>query len=148
MVVKKSPAGFLIDTGIWVEVERGRLSAADLADIVGAAAVYVSPVTIAELALGAEMAAEEHIRLRRHAAVQRLAGKVAMPIDSATGRVFGQLAAKLVKTGRGSPGHRVQDLWIAAQAIQHKLRLLTYNRKDFDDVPGLDVQVLQHVQSR
>ena len=53
-----------------------------------------------------------------------------------------------MRQGRGWPAHRVQDIWIAAQAIQHGLRLMSYNRKDFDDVPGLDVQVLQHAQSR
>jgi len=69
-------------------------------------------------------------------------------IDGETGAVFGKLAASLVRQGGGSPAHRVQDSWIAAQAIQHGLRLMSYNRKDFDDVPGLDVQVLQHAQSR
>lgn len=143
MALKKAPAGYLIDTCIWVELERGRLSAADLADIVGEAAVYLSPVSIAELSMGAEMAEQEHVRTRRRETVRRLASKVAMPIDSATGEVYGLLAAKLIKAGRGSPSHRIQDLWIAAQSIQHRLRLITYNRKDFDDVPGLDVQVLR-----
>lgn len=147
MAISKAPAGYLVDTGIWVEVERGRLSAADLATIVGAAPVYVSPVSIAELAQAAEIPAEEHIRVRRRATVQRLIGKVVLPIDGLTAAVFGRLAASLVQRGRGSPTHRVQDLWLAAQAMQHGLRLITYNRKDFDDVPGLDVQVLRHVGS-
>ena len=146
MALKKAAAGYLIDTCIWVEVERGRLSAADLAEIVNESAVYLSPVSIAELAMGAEMAEQEHVRERRRETVRRLTFKTAMPIDSATGEVYGALAAKLIKAGRGSPSHRVQDLWIAAQAIQHRLRLLTFNRKDFDDVPGLDVQVLKQVK--
>ncbi len=142
MAISKAPAGY-----IWVEVERGRLSAADLASIVGAAPVYVSPVSIAELAQAAEIPAEEHICVRRRATVQRLIGKVVLPIDGLTAAVFGKLAASLVQRGRGSPTHRVQDLWLAAQAMQHGLRLITYNRKDFDDVPGLDVQVLRHAGS-
>jgi predicted nucleic acid-binding protein len=146
--VPAMPAGYLVDTGIWVEVERGRLSAADLSAIIGTAPVYVSPVSIAELSQATEWPPEEHIRQRRRATVQRLAAKVVLPIDGETGAVFGQLAASLVHRGRGSPTHRVQDIWLAAQAIQHSLRLITYNRKDFDDVPGLDVQVLQHAQSR
>jgi predicted nucleic acid-binding protein len=144
MAVKKAPNGYLADTGIWVEVERGRLSAADLAAIIGRAPVYGSPVSIAELAQATEIPLEEHIRVRRRATVQRLRDKVILPIDATTGEVFGKLAFGLVKAGRGSPAHRVQDIWLAAQAIQHKLRLITYNRKDFDDVPGLDVQVLKH----
>lgn len=144
MAVKKPPAGYLVDTGIWVEVERGRLSAADLSAIIGNASVYASPVSIAELVQAAEIPPEEHVRQRRRATVQRLREKVILPIDGATGGIFGKLAFGLVQKGRGSPVHRVQDIWLAAQAIQHKLRLITYNRKDFDDVPGLDVQVLAH----
>lgn len=140
--MRSQPAGYLVDTGIWVEVERGRLSAADLASIVGVGAVYVSPVSIAELAQAAEIPPEEHIRVRRRATVARLTSKVVLPIDGTTAAVFGQLAVSLVQRGRGAPAHRVQDLWLAAQAIQHGLRLITYNRKDFDDVPGLDLQVL------
>jgi predicted nucleic acid-binding protein len=147
MAVKKAPTGFLADTGIWVEVERGRLSAADLAAIIGKVPVYGSPVSIAELSQATELPPEEHVRARRRATVQRLLGKVILPIDAATGEVFGKLAFGLVKAGRGSPTHRVQDIWLAAQAIQHRLRLITYNRKDFDDVPGLDVQVLTHEPS-
>ena len=143
-VNKKAPAGYLADTGIWVEVERGRLSAADLATIIGTASVYISPVSIAELTQAVDTPVDEHVRARRRATVNRLLGKVILPIDAATGEIFGKLAANLVKAGRGSPTHRVQDIWLAAQAIQHKLRLITYNRKDFDDVPGLDVQVLKH----
>ena len=147
MAVKKASAGYLADTGIWVEVERGRLSAADLAAIIGAAPVYVSPVSIAELAQAAEIPPQEAVRQRRRATVGRLLAKVILPIDGATGEIFGKLASHLVARGRGSPSHRVQDIWIAAQAVQHKLRLITYNRKDVDDVPGLDVQVLRHAQT-
>jgi predicted nucleic acid-binding protein len=48
--------GFLIDTCIWVDVERGFLAPADIAGITGDEPVYLSPVTIAELKFGAEVA--------------------------------------------------------------------------------------------
>lgn len=63
-----------------------------------------------------------------------------------TGEVFGTLAAGLSKGGRGH-GFRVQDLWLAAQAVQRKFTLLTANAKDFKDVPGLkfvEVKVPQY----
>jgi len=43
-------------------------------------------------------------------------------------------------------GHdfRIQDLWLAAQAIQHGHRFLTFNKKDFQDIPGLDLAVMPH----
>lgn len=33
--------------------------------------------------------------------------------------------------------HRLHDLWIAAAAIQHRHSLLTRNKADFADIPGL-----------
>jgi predicted nucleic acid-binding protein len=38
---------------------------------------------------------------------------------------------------------RINDLWLAAQAIQHGLQLLTSNAKDFADIPGLQMVVLK-----
>jgi predicted nucleic acid-binding protein len=48
--------GFLIDTSIWVDVERGAIAPADVAAITEDAPVYLSPVTIGELKFGAEIA--------------------------------------------------------------------------------------------
>ena len=38
---------------------------------------------------------------------------------------------------------RVNDLWLAAHAIQRDFRLLTSNAKDFADIPGLHTVVLK-----
>lgn len=43
----------------------------------------------------------------------------------------------MAKAGRGHD-LRVQDLRLAAQAIERKFTLLTGNVKDFKDVPGLN----------
>ena len=144
MSVVQSASGYLMDTGVWVEVERGRLSGADLQRLIGEAPVFLSPITIAELTTGVELADNESIRQRRRAALARLRSKPVLRIDAVTGEILGTLSAALHRAGRGSHKHRVQDLWMAAQAIQHGLCIMTYNRKDFNDVPGLDVQVLQH----
>lgn len=133
--------GFLIDTCVWVEVERGRLAPGDIASFTGDEAVYLSPVTIAELRYGAEAAARPELRQKRLAAVERLRQKPVLRIDAATGEVFGTVAAQLKATGRGH-SFRVQDVWLASQAIQHGLRLATFNRRDFEDIPGLDLAVL------
>jgi predicted nucleic acid-binding protein len=62
-------------------------------------------------------------------------------IDEVTGDTFGNLAAHLQTIGRGHD-FRLQDLWLARQALQHGLKLLTYNGKDFEDIPGLDLAIL------
>jgi len=34
------------------------------------------------------------------------------------------------------------DLWLAAQAVQRRFSLLTFNVKHFKDIPGLNLVVL------
>ena len=130
--------GFLIDTCIWVDVEQGVLAPADVAEITGDAPVFLSPVTIAELKFGAEAAQDPGIRQRRLAALRRLLRKPLLLIDGNTGEIFGGVAAHIKATGRGHR-YRVQDLWLASQAIQYGYRLLTRNKRDFEDIPGLNL---------
>lgn len=132
---------FLIDTCIWIDVEQGLLSPADVADVTGEEPVYLSPVTLAELKFGAETAVSPDVRQKRLAALRRLRRKPTLLIDGETGMTFGELTAALKSAGRGHR-HRVQDLWLASQAIQHGCRFLTRNQKDFCDIPGLDLVVL------
>lgn len=133
--------GYLIDTCVWIDVEQGRLAPADVASITGTEPVYLSPVTLAELQFGAELATDETIRQKRLAALRRLQRKPLQPIDGNTGEVFGRLAAGLKATGR-IPRARVNDLWLASQAIQWGYRLLTRNGADFQDIPGLDLVLI------
>ncbi len=65
-----------------------------------------------------------------------------MRITVETAETFGILSAKLKKAGR-DPYVRVNDLWLAAQAIQRDFRLLTSNARDFADIPGLQMVILK-----
>jgi predicted nucleic acid-binding protein len=100
--------------------------------------VFLSPVTIAELKFGAEVAKDSSVRQKRLAALRRIRRKPLLPLDGATGDIFGSLAATIKAAGR-QHRYRVQDLWIASQAVQHGFGLLTRNRRDFEDIPGLDL---------
>lgn len=130
--------GILIDTCIWIDVEQGNLAPADIVAVTGAEPVYLSPITIAELKFGAECAATPAIRQQRLAALARIRVKPVLRIDETTGEIFGSLAAQLKTSGR-SHRPRIQDLWLASQAIQHGFMLLTRNLSDFEDIPGLQV---------
>ena len=55
---------------------------------------------------------------------------------------FGVLAAAVKQAGR-SPRPRFNDLWIAAQAIEHGYVLLTLNTDDFVGLPGLRSAVMK-----
>jgi predicted nucleic acid-binding protein len=130
--------GFLIDTCVWIDVERGALAPADVGAITKDEPVFLSPITVAELKFGAEVAPDPQIRHKRLAALARLRRRPLLPIDGNTGEVFGRLAAYLKGSGR-QPRHRVQDLWLASQAIQYSYRFLTRNKSDFEDISGLDL---------
>jgi predicted nucleic acid-binding protein len=130
--------GFLVDTCVWVDVERGALGPADVSALTASEPVFISPVTLAELRFGAEIAQDPGIRQKRLTALRRLARRPVLPIDGITGDIFGSLAAQIRAAGR-QHRYRVQDLWLASQALQHDCRLLTRNLHDIEDIPGLDL---------
>lgn len=131
--------GILIDTCIWIDVEQGLLTPEQVSAVSGERPVYLSPVTLAELRQGAELAPDPGIRQKRLRTWRRMHRKPVIPIDAGTAEVFGELAAHLVADGRRRHRTRVQDLWIASQAVQHGLELMTRNRQDFADIPGVDL---------
>ncbi|HEV3272695.1 MAG TPA: PIN domain-containing protein [Candidatus Methylacidiphilales bacterium] len=128
--------GWLIDTSIWIAVERGNLAAADIHAITKQDSIYLSPVNIAEMQFGLEMLKAGAMKQRAAAALRRLRRKPQLRITAETGEIFGGLASKLKKAGRDAD-FRINDLWIAAQAIQRGFSLLTSNSKDFADIPEL-----------
>ena len=130
--------GVIIDTSVWVDVERGRLSPGDVAAVTGDEPVDLAPPVLAELQYGVERAKSPAQRQKRAAALARMRHKPCLVMDAETGATFGRLAAALDGAGRPAT-HRIQDVWIAALAIQHNLRVLTRNPKDFQGIPGLDV---------
>jgi predicted nucleic acid-binding protein len=133
--------GWLIDTSLWIAVERGQLGAADIAAITRQEPVYLSPVNVAEIQFGVELLPAGAKKQKATAALRRLRRKPQLRITVETAEVFGALAAKL-KKARRDPNVRINDLWLAAQAIQRNLKLLTLNPRDFKDIPGLKMIAL------
>ena len=134
--------GFLIDTNLWVAIERGKIAAADIAAITGQQPIYISPVNLAEIRFGIELIPNTRQKQRAMAALRRMRRKPLLRITGETAEVFGVVAAKLSRPGRGA-GFRIQDLWLASQALQRDFTLLTANPKDFKDVPELKVVVVK-----
>ncbi len=131
-----------MDTCVWIDVERGALAPADVEALTHSEPIVMSPVTLAELRFGAEIVLDPGIRQQRLAALRRLERKPLLYIDGTTGIIFGSLAAQIKAAGR-QHRYRVQDLWLASQALQHACRLLTRNKHDFEDIPGLNLVVYQ-----
>jgi predicted nucleic acid-binding protein len=80
---------------------------------------------------GAQKGTEIQIQLTRKVTPKR--SNRLKPVTSST---FSNLAAFMKLSGR-SPRTRVNDLWIAAQAMENDYALLTANLKDFEGLPGL-----------
>lgn len=134
--------GVIVDTSIWVNVERKVISHIDVSEVVNNDDVYLAPPIIAELEYGVSRAKTLAQKNKRLSAIAKIKKKPCLIIDKYTGELFGKLAAELDSMGKPAK-YRVQDLWIAALAIQHNYKVLTQNEKDFIDIPGLDVVVLK-----
>jgi hypothetical protein len=133
--------GWLIDTSLWIAVERGVLGAADIAAVTRQEPVYLSPVNLAEIQFGLELLPAGAKKQKAAAALRRLRRKPQLRITLETAEVFGRIAARLKKERR-DPNVRVNDLWLAAQAIQRSFKLLTSNPKDFKDISELKLIAL------
>ncbi len=130
--------GVIADTSIWIDLERGVLHAADLEAAAEGDDVFVAPVTLAEMEYGVRRARGERQRQSRARGLALVKARPCLPIDGPAGEIFGRIAADLDSMGHPSK-HRAQDLWIASLALQHGFKVLTQNRSDFDDIPGLTV---------
>ena len=128
--------GWLIDTSLWIAVERGALSAADIHAITRQGPVYLSPINIAELVMGLQLLPPGPQKQRAVSMLRRLRRKPQLRITVETAEVFGRLSARIRQAGR-DPHVRVNDLWLAAQAIERDYTVLTANARDFRDIPGL-----------
>ena len=120
------------------------MSAADIHAITRQAPIYLSPVNLAEIRFGIDRMAGAKQKNRAMATLRRMRRKPLLRVGAETAEVFGALAARLAKSGRGH-GCRVQDLWLAAQAIERKFTLLMANAKNFRDVPGLKFLAMEGV---
>ena len=97
--------------------------------------VAVSTVTEAELKYGAYKSNDP---ARNMTAVDALLATIAiLPFESTAADAYGQIRATLEKSGQIIGPY---DLMIAAQAIAHRLTIVTNNVREFSRVPGLAVE--------
>jgi tRNA(fMet)-specific endonuclease VapC len=124
----------LVDTSVLIDAER---RGATLDDAVGGTKRAISVITISEYLHGAHRIADEGERLRREALVERVLAPIeAIPITDAVARVHARISAALRRAGTPISPH---DLWIAATALSHGMKVATANVRDFERVPGLVV---------
>lgn len=130
--------GMIFDTSIWVGLASGQLSGEAVLKAAADEPVYISAISLGELSFGVESCTDPAARMLRLRSLRSFEQRPVLDVTSLTASAFGILAAFLKQSGR-SPRTRVNDLWIAAQAIENDYALLTSNRKDFEGLPGLRV---------
>ena len=81
--------GFLIDTSLWIAIERGRIGAADIHAITGQEPIFVSPVNLAEIRFGIELMSDAKQRHRAMAMLRRMRRKPLLRITGETAEIFG-----------------------------------------------------------
>jgi hypothetical protein len=130
--------GMIFDTSIWVGLATGQIAGQAVLDVSGDEQVWISAISLGELSFGVESCVDPAERMLRIRSLRALQQRPVLDVTSLTASAFGLLAAYMKQSGR-SPRTRVNDLWIAAQAIENDYALLTGNRRDFEGLPGLRV---------
>jgi len=121
----------LIDTNIYIEFLRGDeninniLSSADL--------IAFSVISIGEILAGFKIWSDEKKYLNELEQFLYSPRLVIYDIDSETSEFYAKIYNELRTTGTPIP---TNDMWIAALALQHGIKLLT-NDKHFTKVAGL-----------
>lgn len=101
----------------------------------------ISVVTVAELLHGVERADTETRKIRRQAFVEKVIEMIPVfPFDSGFARIYARIWASLVQRGFTVGSH---DLIIAATAISLDYTVITANRRDFEKIEGLRLEVRQ-----
>ena len=129
--------GLLIDTSVFVDIERTESALSRTLGDLGDHPVYLTAITASELLHGVHRADSAVRRQRRQDFVEAVLEIIpVLSFDLDTARVHSRLWADLARIGLMIGAH---DLQIAATAIAHDLELVTANVREFGRVDDLVV---------
>jgi len=132
--------GTIYDTCILINYERLGTEIEELIPSREGEAPGVSVVSIAELLHGAHRADGEKRKQERLAFVEKVCRLFTIfDYDTEAARVFATISSS---TARRGISLGVNDMIIAATALSHGYSVLTLNGKDFKDIEGLSVTIL------
>ena len=128
--------GIIFDSCIWLGLSGGQLDPQVVIKASGDEPVFSSVISLGELGFGVESCGDPAERATRAVSLRQIESRPSLTVTRHTAAAFGVLAAAVKQSGR-SPRPRYNDVWIAAQAIEHGYTLLTLNSADFAGLPGL-----------
>jgi predicted nucleic acid-binding protein len=121
----------LADTSVFIGLEAQRFEP----DQVQGYEWGISVITLSELRLGVLQAGDPEAASRRLSTYQLAQQFEALPVDDAVSDAWALLVSKLRAARRKAP---INDSWIAATAIAHRIPVVTQD-DDYDGMPGLEV---------
>ncbi|MGH9947017.1 MAG: PIN domain-containing protein [Pyrinomonadaceae bacterium] len=132
--------GSLIDTNILVEAERRRLNLADhAANREGD--FFLSVITVSEMLHGLHRSTKPGVSNRRAAFIEEIFERFPiLAIDFGVAKIHSRIWADLAIKGQIIG---MNDLWIAATCISYGLTIITANVREFERIPGLDIEIWQ-----
>lgn len=133
--------GMIFDSCIWVGLAANQVDRQTIIDAAGDEPVFTSVISLGELGFGVQSCTDPTERALRGSYLRQVESRPTLGVSKHTAAAFGVLAAAVRQAGR-SPRPRYNDLWIAAQAIEHGFVLLTFNTNDFAGLPGLRLAAL------
>lgn len=132
--------GIILDTSVLIEAERGRLNVEDLIDERENEHFGLSVITVSELLHGVHRADSRKRRLKRFAYVEKVIELFPVyPFDLGAARIYAEIWANLLGKGFQVGAH---DLLMASTALSLGFSVATFNKRHFDRIEGLDVEIL------
>ena len=133
--------GVILDSSEIIALERSRGIVENLVAGREDEPFGISVVTVAELLHGVERADTETRKIRRQAFVEKVIEMIPVfPFDIGVARIYSRIWASLMQRGFTVGAH---DMIIAATAISMDYTVITANRRDFDKIKGLRLEVRQ-----
>ncbi len=127
---------YLIDTNIWSAlIRRSNAGLLKRFETLESAHIALSPIVLGELQVGYYKGDRTPKRL---AVIETIrSSSELLTINSRVADSYSQLRAQLEQAGTPIGPN---DTWIAAEALHHKLVLVTDNTREFSRVPGLQIE--------
>jgi len=127
---------YLLDTNIWSAlIRRSHAGLIKRFEVLDQGRLALSPIVLGELQVGYYKGDRSPKRLAVIEAIRT--SSELLSITSRVADTYAKLRAQLETTGNPIGPN---DTWIAAEALHHKLVLVTNNTREFERVPGLRVE--------
>ncbi len=128
----------VVDTNVFIEIERRGQSLNALTPMLAGEPFGIATITVAELLAGVYRTESPARRGRREAFVQAVLDSApALSFDLRAASIYAQVLAELTSRGQVIGTF---DLMIASTALANGYSVITFNIREFERVPGLEVR--------